>query len=53
MGVLPTYWPIKACFAAVDGATGLFWAAALVSLLYPAACVALLYRRFRRRAMAG
>jgi fluoroquinolone transport system permease protein len=53
MGVLPTYWPIKAYFAAVAGSMGLFWAAVMVSLLYPPACVVLLYRRFRRRAMAG
>jgi fluoroquinolone transport system permease protein len=53
VGILPTYWPIKAYFAAVDGAGSLFWAATAVSLLYPSACVAVLYRRFRRRAMAG
>ena len=53
VGILPTYWPIKAYFAAAEGAAGLFWVAASASLLYPSACVVFLYRRFRRRAMAG
>lgn len=53
VGVLPTYWPIKAYFAAAEGAGGLFWIAAAASLVYPSACVALLYRRFRRRVMAS
>lgn len=53
VGVLPTYWPIKAYFAAAEGTTVLFWLAAALSLLYPSACVVLLYRRFRLRAMAG
>jgi fluoroquinolone transport system permease protein len=53
VGVLPTYWPIKAYFAAAEGAGGLFWIAAVVSLVFPSACVVPLYRRFRRRAMAG
>jgi fluoroquinolone transport system permease protein len=53
VGILPTYWPVKAYFAATEGAAGLFWVAAAVSLLYPSAGVVFLYRRFRRRAMAG
>ena len=53
VGVLPTYWPIKACFAAAEGTIVLFWLAAALSLLYPSACVVFLYRRFRLRAMAG
>ena len=44
---------LRATHERVEGATGLFWAAVVVSLLYPSACVVLLYRRFRRRAMAG
>jgi len=53
VGVLPTYWPVKAYFAAAAGSEGLFWTAAALSLVYPPACVIGLYRRFRRRAMAG
>jgi fluoroquinolone transport system permease protein len=53
MGILPTYWPIKAYFAAIEGPPGLFWAAVVVSLLYPPLCIVPLYRLFRRRAMAG
>jgi fluoroquinolone transport system permease protein len=53
VGILPTYWPIKIYFAAAEGTTTLFWVAAAMSLLYPSACVVFLYRRFRRRAMAG
>ena len=53
LGILPTYWPIKAYFAAIEGPPALFWTAAVVSLVYPPACAALLYRLFRRRAMAG
>jgi len=53
VGILPTYWPIKAYFAAADGSAGLFWAAVAVSLLYPLPWIAFLYRLFRRRAMAG
>ena len=53
VGLLPTYWPIKAYFAAIEGPPGVFWAALVVSLVYPSAAVALLYRIFRRRAMAG
>jgi len=53
LGVLPTYWPIKAYFTAIEGPPGLFWAAVVVSLVYPPACAVLLYPLFRRRAMAG
>jgi fluoroquinolone transport system permease protein len=53
VGVLPTYWPIKAYFAATEGSGALFWVAAAASLVYPSACVAVLYRRFRRRVMAS
>ena len=53
VGILPTYWPIKAYFAAADGSAGLFWTAVVVSLVYPSAWIAFLYRLFRRRAMAG
>lgn len=53
VGVLPTYWPVKAYFAAIEGPTGLFWVAVALSLIYPSACVVFLYRLFRRRAMAG
>jgi len=53
VGVLPTYWPIKAYFAAAAGSVGLFWVAAAAALVYSSAGVVVLYRRFRRRAMAG
>jgi fluoroquinolone transport system permease protein len=53
VGVPPTYWPVKAYFAAAAGSAGLLWAAAAMSLVYPSASIVVLYRRFRRRAMAG
>jgi fluoroquinolone transport system permease protein len=53
VGILPTYWPIKAYFAAADGSVGLFWTAVAVSLLYPVPWLVFLYRLFRRRATAG
>ena len=53
VGILPTYWPIKAYFAAAEGAEAWVWVAAVVSLLYCSGCVAVLYRIFRRRTMAG
>lgn len=53
IGILPTYWPIKAYFAAAAGQHGLFWAAIFVSLVYPVPWIVVLYRLFRRRAMAG
>jgi fluoroquinolone transport system permease protein len=53
VGVLPTYWPIEAYFAAVEGGMGLFWAAAALAPLYPSAWIVCLHHRFRRRATAG
>jgi fluoroquinolone transport system permease protein len=53
MGVLPTYWPVKAYFSAIEGPPGLFWTSLVVSVLFCSAGVASLYRRFRRRTMAG
>jgi len=53
VGILPTYWPIKAYYAAAEGSSGWFWTAVVVSLFYCSLCVVLLYRRFRLRAMAG
>jgi len=53
VGILPTYWPIKAYFAAIQGPPAMFWVSLVVSLVYPLACVVLLYRLFRRRAMTG
>jgi len=53
VGVLPTYWPIKAYFAADEGTTAIFWLATALALAYPSAGALLLYRRFRVRAMAG
>lgn len=53
VGVLPTFWPIKAYFAAAEGSMGLFWTAVVISLVYPLPWIAFLYRLFRRRAMAG
>jgi fluoroquinolone transport system permease protein len=52
-GVLPTYWPIEAYYAAAEGSTFSFWAAAVTSLVYPTAWIVVLYRRFRRQAMAS
>jgi fluoroquinolone transport system permease protein len=53
VGILPTYWPVKAYFAAIEGPPGLFWLAVAVSLVYTSVIVAFLYRLFRRRAMSG
>lgn len=53
VGILPTYWPIKAYFAAAEGSPSWFWVAVVVSLLYGSASVVVLFRRFRRRAAAG
>jgi fluoroquinolone transport system permease protein len=53
VGILPTYWPIKAYFAAAEGSHGWLALAAIVSLLYCSLGGVLLYRRFRPRVMAG
>ena len=53
VGILPTYWPIKAYFAAAEGSTGLFWVAVVLSVVYPVPWLVFLYRLFRRRATAG
>ncbi len=53
VGILPTFWPIKAYFAAAEGSTGLFWTAIVLSLLYPLPWIVFLYRCLRSRAMAG
>jgi fluoroquinolone transport system permease protein len=53
VGILPTYWPVKAYFVVTEGPSGLFWLAVAVSLVYTSIGVALLYRLFRRRTMAG
>ena len=53
VGILPTYWPIKAYYSAAEGSTGWFWTAVLFALLYCSLSVRLLYRRFRRLATAG
>lgn len=53
VGILPTYWPIKAYFAAAEGSPRWFALASIVSLLYCSLAIIPLYRRFRRRARAG
>jgi fluoroquinolone transport system permease protein len=49
VGVLPTYWPVKAYFAATEGQPGWVVAAALVALAYQACWVRFLFRRLRRQ----
>ena len=53
VGILPTYWPIKAYFAAAEGSPGLFWVAVVLSVVYPVPWLVFFYRLFRRRATAG
>ena len=53
VGILPTYWPIKAYFAAAEGSPGLFWVAVVLSVVYPGPWLVFFYRLFRRRATAG
>ena len=53
LGILPTYWPVKAYFTAIEGPPELFWVAVALSVVYPSACAVFLYRLFRRRSMAG
>ena len=53
VGILPTYWPIKAYFAAVEGSMVLLWVAVVLSLLYALPWIVFLYRLFQRRTLAG
>ncbi|MGB3632625.1 MAG: hypothetical protein WA982_01145 [Rubrobacteraceae bacterium] len=46
-GILPTYWPVRAFWAASEG--GNFWPYFLVGLTYNLALVVLLLRRFREK----
>jgi fluoroquinolone transport system permease protein len=49
VGVLPTYWPVKAYFAAVQGETGIVFIATGIAVVFQGVVAWLLFRRFRRR----
>jgi len=52
VGILPTYWPIKAYFASVEGSVSVLVAAAVVAVVFQGWAVRLLYRRLSRRVLA-
>ena len=53
VGLLPTYWPIKAYALAAAGEGPLLIASTVVAILFQGACVVVLYRRLARRVLGN